>query len=51
LTSDHLIIDDARDYLPLFQIDRVSGPYAGETLTMSPILLKEYLAAETTPGI
>jgi hypothetical protein len=27
LTSDHLIIDDARDYLPLFQIDRVSGPY------------------------
>ena len=28
LTSDHLIIDDARDYLPLFQIDRVFGPYA-----------------------
>ena len=27
LTSDHLIIDDARDYLPLFQIDRVFGPY------------------------
>jgi len=29
LTFDCLIIDDARDYLPLFQIDRVFGPYAG----------------------
>jgi hypothetical protein len=27
LTSGRLIIDDARDYLPLFQIDRVFGPY------------------------
>ena len=27
MTSDHLIIDDARDYLSLFQIDRVFGPY------------------------
>ena len=27
MTSDRLIIDDARDYLPLFQIDRVFGPY------------------------
>jgi hypothetical protein len=28
LTSGRLIIDDARDYLPLFHIDRVFGPYA-----------------------
>jgi hypothetical protein len=28
LTSDRLIIDDARDQIPLFQIDRVSGQYA-----------------------
>ncbi len=27
LTSGRLIIDDARDHLPLFQTDRVSGPY------------------------
>jgi len=27
LTSGRLIIDDARDYRPLFQIDRVFGPY------------------------
>ena len=28
MTSGRLIIDHARDYLPLFQIDRVFGPYA-----------------------
>ena len=34
LTSGRLIIDDARDYLPLFQIDRGFGPY-GETVPAS----------------
>jgi hypothetical protein len=32
LTSGRLIIDDARDHLPLFQIDRVFGPYAVDHL-------------------
>ena len=37
LTSGRLIIDDARDYLPLFQIDRVSGPYAVSAFAQSAL--------------
>ena len=41
MTSGRLIIDDARDYLPLFQIDRVFGPYdvALALTLLAPILV------------
>ena len=43
-------IRPAREF-PVDPANTAGFDNSGETLTMSPILLKEYLAAETTPGI
>jgi len=49
LTSGRLIIDDARDYLSLFQIDRVFGLYgivdtAGDLIAASDVTEASYEA-------